>query len=41
MPSVQSEIDLIEHFSQTKVIGITLNHEGMTDQEIDKYNHRI
>ena len=35
MPSVQSEIDLIEHFSQTKVIAITLNHEGMTNQELE------
>ena len=35
MPSVQSEIDLIEHFSQTKVIAITLNHEGMTNQEVE------
>jgi len=38
MPSVQSEIDLIEHFSETKVIGITLNHEGMNGQEV---NHTI
>lgn len=35
MPSVQSEIELIEHFSQTKVIAITLNHEGMTNKELD------
>ena len=36
MPSVKSEIDLIEHYGETKVIGITLNHEGMTDQEMER-----
>lgn len=36
MPTVQSEIDLIEHFGQTKVIAITLNHEGMSDDELQK-----
>jgi len=35
MPTVQSEINLIENFSETKVIGITLNHEEMTDLEIE------
>lgn len=34
-PSVKSEIELIEHFAQTKVIGITLNHEEMNEQEIE------
>ncbi len=34
MPTVVSEINLIETFAQTKVIGITINHEGMTDAEI-------
>lgn len=34
MPTVQSEISLIEHFGQTKVIAITLNHEGMSDEEL-------
>ena len=34
MPSVQSEIELIENFSPAKVIAITLNHEKMTDQEL-------
>lgn len=34
MPSPASEINLIETFSNTKVIGLTLNHEGMTDLEI-------
>lgn len=36
MPTLKSEIELIEIFSKTKVIAITLNHEKMTDQEIDK-----
>ncbi|WP_417248619.1 DUF1611 domain-containing protein [Celeribacter sp.] len=34
MPTPASEIALIEAFADTKVIGITLNHEGMTDAEI-------
>ena len=36
MPTLKSEIDLIEHYAETKVIAITLNHEEMTDPEIDK-----
>ncbi len=35
MPTVESEIELIEVFSRSPVIGITLNHEGMTDQEVE------
>ncbi len=34
MPTTASEIALIEAFSDTKVIGVTLNHEGMSDTEI-------
>lgn len=34
MPSAASEIALIEAFADTKVIGVTLNHEGMTEAEI-------
>ena len=34
MPTPASEIALIEAFSATKVIGVTLNHEGMSDVEI-------
>lgn len=34
MPSLISEIELLEVFSQAKVIAITLNHEGMTDEEL-------
>ncbi|SMX25708.1 DUF1611 domain-containing protein [Boseongicola aestuarii] len=34
MPSITSEIALIEAFSETKVIGVTLNHEAMADAEV-------
>lgn len=34
MPDPKSEITLIEAFSDTKVIGITINHEAMTDAEV-------
>jgi uncharacterized NAD-dependent epimerase/dehydratase family protein len=34
MPSAASEIALIEAFADTKVIGVTLNHEGMSEAEI-------
>jgi len=34
LPTVASEINLIETFSDTRVIGITLNHEGMSDAEV-------
>ncbi len=34
MPSSSSEIALIEAFADTKVIGVTLNHEGMSEAEI-------
>jgi len=34
MPTVASEIALIEAFADTKVIGVTINHEHMTDDEI-------
>ncbi len=36
MPTLESEIKLIEVFSGAKVIAITLNHEGMTDVEVMK-----
>ena len=35
MPSPASEIHLIETFAPTTVIGLTINHEHMTDEEID------
>ena len=34
MPTPASEIDLIETFADTTVIGLTINHEGMSDAEI-------
>jgi uncharacterized NAD-dependent epimerase/dehydratase family protein len=34
MPSPASEINLIETFSDTKVIGLTINHENMTSAEV-------
>lgn len=34
MPTVAGEIELIEAFADTRVIGITLNHEGMSDAEV-------
>ena len=34
MPTASSEINLIETFAQTKVIGLTINHEGMTDADV-------
>lgn len=35
MPTLESEIELIETVSRAKVIAITLNHEDMTDQEVE------
>jgi uncharacterized NAD-dependent epimerase/dehydratase family protein len=34
MPTPASEIKLIETFADTKVIGLTINHECMTDAEV-------
>lgn len=34
MPTPASEINLIETFANTKVIGLTINHENMTDNEV-------
>jgi uncharacterized NAD-dependent epimerase/dehydratase family protein len=36
MPTVESEIELIEVFSKSKVIAITINHEDMSDEELGK-----
>ena len=35
MPTPASEINLIQTFANTKVIGLTINHENMTDAEVD------
>jgi len=37
MPTVKSEIDLIENFSKSKVIAVTINHENMSSAEINDY----
>ena len=34
MPDPTDEITLIEAFADTKVIGVTINHEGMSDAEV-------
>jgi uncharacterized NAD-dependent epimerase/dehydratase family protein len=34
MPTPASEIQLIQTFADTRVIGLTINHEDMTDAEI-------
>ncbi|MFT5434430.1 MAG: putative NAD-dependent epimerase/dehydratase family protein [Myxococcota bacterium] len=34
MPTAASEINLIETFADTKVIGLTINHENMNDFEV-------
>jgi uncharacterized NAD-dependent epimerase/dehydratase family protein len=34
MPTAASEIHLIETFADTKVIGLTINHENMSDAEV-------
>lgn len=34
VPTPASEINLIETFADTKVIGLTINHENMTDDEV-------
>ncbi len=34
MPTPASEINLIETFSDTKIIGLTINHENMSDAEV-------
>jgi uncharacterized NAD-dependent epimerase/dehydratase family protein len=35
VPTVSSEIAMIEAFADTRVIGVTMNHELMNDDEID------
>jgi len=34
MPTPAAEINLIQTFAETKVIGLTINHENMTDAEV-------
>jgi uncharacterized NAD-dependent epimerase/dehydratase family protein len=35
MPSPDTEINLIQTFADTKVIGLTINHENMTEAEVN------
>jgi uncharacterized NAD-dependent epimerase/dehydratase family protein len=35
MPTIKSEIELVENFSSSKVIAITINHENMSNEEIE------
>ena len=43
MPTVASEIAMIEAFAETRVIGVTINHEEMTALELDESidDHRL
>jgi uncharacterized NAD-dependent epimerase/dehydratase family protein len=45
MPTPASEINLLETFSDTKVIGLTINHEHMSDPEVSaaitRYEHEL
>lgn len=34
MPTAASEVALIESFAKTRVIGVTINHEGMSDAQL-------
>ena len=35
MPAPADEIHLIQTFAETRVIGLTINHEGMSESEVD------
>ncbi len=39
MPTPASEINLIQVFADTRVIGLTINHENMTESEVDASVH--
>ena len=45
MPLPATEINLIQTFADTKVIGLTINHENMTEAEVDaavtRYEHEL
>jgi len=45
MPTPASEINLIQTFAQTRVIGLTINHENMTDEQVSEaitqYEHEL
>ena len=41
MPTPASEIDLIETFSDTTVIGLAINHESMSSCGDSRHHHEI
>ena len=45
MPTPEDEINLIQTFADTRVIGMTINHENMADADIDaaivRYGHEL
>ena len=45
IPTAASEINLIQTFADTQVIGLTINHENMTDAEVNtaiaSYEHEL
>jgi uncharacterized NAD-dependent epimerase/dehydratase family protein len=45
MPTPAAEINLIQTFADTRVIGLTINHENMTELEVDasivQYEHEL
>jgi uncharacterized NAD-dependent epimerase/dehydratase family protein len=45
LPTAASEINLIETFADTRVIGLTINHENLTDAEVSaaivRYEHEL
>jgi uncharacterized NAD-dependent epimerase/dehydratase family protein len=36
MPTVEKEIAMLEMFSESKVIALTLNHENLTPEEVHR-----
>ena len=41
MPSLESEIDLIQNYYQSRVLAIALNEEGMTDEAMRKVQTKL
>ena len=45
MPIISEEVQLIETFAKTKVIGVTINHENMSDEQVNesikKYQNQL
>ena len=36
MPTPESEINLLQTFADTKVIGLTINHENISDTQVSE-----